>query len=98
MSGCMNGCGHHSIGHIGILGVDKKGEEWYQFTLGGFSENEAQLGERLGRAIAKDKVADTVEQIARVYIENRIAGERFVDTFYRIGMEPFKGRVYEANH
>ena len=98
MSGCMNGCGHHSIGHIGILGVDKKGEEWYQFTLGGFSENEAQLGERLGKAIAKDKVADTVEQIAQVYIENRMEGERFVDTFYRIGIEPFKGRVYETSH
>ncbi len=98
MSGCMNGCGHHSIGHIGILGVDKKGEEWYQFTLGGFSEDEAQLGQRLGKAIAKDKVADTVEQIARVYLDNRIEGERFVDTFYRIGMEPFKGRVYEANN
>jgi sulfite reductase (NADPH) hemoprotein beta-component len=98
MSGCMNGCGHHSIGHIGILGVDKKGVEWYQFTLGGFSEDEAKLGERLGRAIAKDKVADTVEQIAQVYIDNRIEGERFVDTFYRIGIEPFKGRVYEASH
>jgi len=98
MSGCMNGCGHHSIGHIGILGVDKKGEEWYQFTLGGFSEDEARLGERLGRAIAKDKVVDTVEQIAQVYIDNRIEGERFVDTFHRIGIEPFKGRVYETNH
>lgn len=97
MSGCMNGCGHHSIGHIGILGVDKKGEEWYQFTLGGFSENEAQLGERLGRAIAKADVADTVEKIAQVYIDNRIEGERFVDTFNRIGIEPFKGRVYESN-
>ena len=97
MSGCMNGCGHHSIGHIGILGVDKKGEEWYQFTLGGFSENEAKLGTRLGRAIAKADVADTVEKIAQVYIDNRIEGERFVDTFYRIGIEPFKGRVYENN-
>ena len=97
MSGCMNGCGHHSIGHIGILGVDKKGEEWYQFTLGGFSENEAQLGERLGPAIAKNQVADTVEKIALVYIDNRLEGERFVDTFYRIGIAPFKGRVYAAH-
>lgn len=97
MSGCMNGCAHHSIGHIGILGVDKKGVEWYQFTLGGFSENEAKLGQRLGRAIAKADVADTVEKIAQVYIEQRQANERFVDTFYRIGIEPFKGRVYE-NH
>ncbi len=97
MSGCMNGCAHHSIGHIGILGVDKKGVEWYQFTLGGFSENEAKLGQRLGRAIAKADVADTVEKIAQVYIEQRQTNERFVDTFYRIGIEPFKGRVYE-NH
>ena len=97
MSGCMNGCAHHSIGHIGILGVDKKGVEWYQFTLGGFSENEAKLGERLGRAIAKADVADTVEKIAKVYIENRVEGERFVDTFYRIGIEPFKGRVYGSH-
>jgi len=97
MSGCMNGCAHHSIGHIGILGVDKKGVEWYQFTLGGFSENEAQLGQRLGRAIAKADVADTVEKIAKVYIEQRLTNERFVDTFYRIGIEPFKGRVYETN-
>jgi len=97
MSGCMNGCAHHSIGHIGILGVDKKGVEWYQFTLGGFSENEAKLGQRLGRAIAKADVADTVEKIAQVYIEQRQANERFVDTFYRIGIEPFKGRVYESH-
>lgn len=97
MSGCMNGCAHHSIGHIGILGVDKKGVEWYQFTLGGFAENEAKLGERLGRAIAKADVADTVEKIAQVYIEQRQPNERFVDTFYRIGIEPFKGRVYENN-
>ncbi len=97
MSGCMNGCGHHSIGHIGILGVDKKGVEWYQFTLGGFSENEAKLGVRLGRAIAKADVADTVEKIAQVYLDERVEGERFVDTFYRIGIEPFKGRVYESN-
>lgn len=97
MSGCMNGCAHHSIGHIGILGVDKKGVEWYQFTLGGFSENEAKLGQRLGRAIAKADVADTVEKIAQVYIEQRQPNERFVDTFYRIGIEPFKGRVYESH-
>ncbi len=97
MSGCMNGCAHHSIGHIGILGVDKKGVEWYQFTLGGFAENEAKLGQRLGRAIAKADVADTVEKIAQVYLEQRQENERFVDTFYRIGIEPFKGRVYESH-
>jgi sulfite reductase (NADPH) hemoprotein beta-component len=97
MSGCMNGCAHHSIGHIGILGVDKKGEEWYQFTLGGFAENEGRLGERLGRAVAKQEVAETVERIAAVYVDNRIAGERFIDTYNRIGVEPFKERVYESH-
>ncbi len=97
MSGCMNACGHHSIGHIGILGVDKKGAEWYQFTLGGYAEDEAELGTRLGRAIPKDKVADTVEELTQVYIENRVEGERFVDTFKRIGVAPFKERVYADN-
>ncbi len=97
MSGCMNGCAHHSIGHIGVLGVDKKGEEWYQLTLGGYAETEAALGERLGRAVPKDQVADTIETIARVYIENRQEGEEFIDTFQRIGIEPFKERVYANN-
>lgn len=97
MSGCMNGCAHHSIGHIGILGVDKKGEEWYQLTLGGYAETTAELGQRLGRAVSKDEVADAVEKIARVYIEQRIEGEQFIDTFQRIGIEPFQERVYANN-
>lgn len=98
MSGCMNGCGHHDIGHIGILGVEKKGEHWYQFSLGGFALNEGRLGERLGRAIPKADVANTVEKLMQVYVDHRIEGERFVDTFDRIGIEPFKERVYETNH
>jgi len=98
MSGCMNGCAHHDIGHIGILGVDKRGVEWYQFTLGGYAETEAKLGKRLGRAIAKDRVADTVEKIVQVYVENRHEGERFVDTYHRIGIELFKERVYGTNN
>jgi len=94
MSGCMNACGHHHIGHIGILGVDKRGAEFYQLTLGGDAGNEAALGERLGPAIAKDSVADAIVRIIDVYVEQRLEGERFLDTYHRIGMEPFKQRVY----
>ncbi len=94
MSGCMNGCAHHDIGHIGILGVDKKGEEWYQITLGGFAKTTARLTTRLGRAIAKERVVDTVETIIQVYLKQRLEGERFIDTFLRIGIEPFREQVY----
>lgn len=94
ISGCMNACGHHHVGHIGILGVDKKGESWYQITLGGSASNDASLGERLGPAIAQDKMADVVEQLINVYIEQRQEGERFVDTVRRVGVAPFKERVY----
>ncbi len=97
ISGCMNACGHQDVGHIGILGVDKKGEEWYQITLGGSSADDASLGARLGRAVAKNKVADAVEDIINVYVENRYEEERLLDTYRRIGMEPFKERVY-ADH
>jgi len=95
MSGCMNACGHHHVGHIGVLGVDKKGEEWYQLTVGGDASNQAALGTHLGPAIAKDKVADAVSDILHVYREQRSSGERLVDTFQRIGIDPFKDRVYQ---
>jgi sulfite reductase (NADPH) hemoprotein beta-component len=94
MSGCMNGCGHHSIGEIGILGVDKKGEQWYQLTLGGSDSEASKLGERLGRAIAKDKVTDVVEDIVKVYKENKENDETFIKTFERVGIKPFKERIY----
>ena len=97
MSGCMNACGHHHVGHIGILGVDKKGEEWYQLTLGGSAGNDAALGDRLGAAIEKERVAEVIGQILEVYIEYREEGERFIETYRRIGMSPFKERVY-ADH
>jgi sulfite reductase (NADPH) hemoprotein beta-component len=97
MSGCMNGCAHQSVGHIGILGVDKKGEEWYQFTLGGSSEADASLGERLGRAIPKDQVVDTVATLLDVYKEQRHEDELFLATVRRIGVDPFKERVYADN-
>jgi sulfite reductase (NADPH) hemoprotein beta-component len=95
MSGCMNACGHHHVGHIGILGVDKKGEQWYQISLGGCSGDDATLGDILGPSVAKEAVADTLERILRVYLEQREEDERFLDTFRRIGLEPFRARVYE---
>mgnify|MGYP003599413944 FL=1 len=94
MSGCMNACGHHHVGHIGILGVDKKGEEWYQISLGGSSENDVALGDILGPSVPKTEVANTLERILRVYVEQRDEGERFLDAFRRIGLEPFRARVY----
>lgn len=97
MSGCMNACGHHHVGHIGILGVDKRGEEWYQFTLGGSAGNDAALGERLGAAIAKHRVADALGDILDVYLTQREPDESFIETFRRLGITPFKERVY-ADH
>ena len=94
MSGCMNACGHHHVGHIGILGVEKGGEEAYQITLGGIAGDGARLGERLGPAVAADAVADTIEALLAVYVELRQDDERFVDTVGRCGVAPFKHRVY----
>jgi sulfite reductase (NADPH) hemoprotein beta-component len=97
ISGCMNGCAHQSVGHIGILGVDKKGVEWYQFTLGGSSSNEAAIGERLGPSIPKADVAQAVETILNVYIQIRLDEESFLETVKRVGIDPFKEKVY-ASH
>ncbi|MFT5612514.1 MAG: sulfite reductase (NADPH) hemoprotein beta-component [Arenicella sp.] len=94
MSGCMNACGHHHVGHIGILGVDKKGEEWYQLTVGGDASNKAALGTHLGKAIAKENVANAIGDILHVYKEQRSDNERLLDTFNRVGIEPFKEKVY----
>lgn len=97
MSGCMNGCGHHSIGEIGILGVDKKGEQWYQLTLGGSDSHQSKLGDRLGKAIAKDDVVDAIDDIVQVYKTNRTGDEDFANTLQRIGLQPFKDKVYDAH-
>ncbi len=94
MSGCMNACGHHHVGHIGIIGIDKKGKEFYQLTLGGSAENDACLGDRLGRGIAKKEVANVIGKLLDVYVELRQEGERFIDTYRRVGLTPFKKRVY----
>ena len=98
ISGCMNACGHHHVGHIGILGVDKKGAEFYQVSLGGSSGRNASLGQILGPSFAQDDMPDVIEKIIGVYLEQRTEDERFIDTFRRIGIEPFKERVYAANH
>ena len=98
ISGCMNACGHHHIGHIGILGVDKKGAEFYQVSLGGSSGRDASLGQILGPSFAQDAMPDVIEKIITVYVEQRTEDEQFIDTFRRIGIDPFKERVYAANH
>jgi sulfite reductase (NADPH) hemoprotein beta-component len=94
ISGCINACGHHHVGHIGILGVDKKGEEFYQVTLGGSGAEDASLGQMLGPALPADRVAEAVEQMVEVYLRERKDGERFLDTFRRTGVAPFKEAVY----
>jgi sulfite reductase (NADPH) hemoprotein beta-component len=97
MSGCMNACGHHHVGHIGILGVDKHGEEWYQITLGGSVNGFTALGEVIGPSVAQSEVAATIERIVEVYRAERNDGERFVDMVHRVGITPFKERAY-ATH
>ena len=94
ISGCMNACGHHHIGHIGILGVDKKGQEWYQIQLGGSASSDAALGKVLGPSLSRDAVVDGIEKLLDVYVENRLEQESFLGTYQRIGMEKFKERVY----
>ena len=99
MSGCMNACGHHHVGHIGILGVDKHGEEWYQITIGGAPNGkEADLGEVIGRSFKQEEVPDVLERLFRVYLELREEGERFVDTVRRTGIAPFKSGAYAQDH
>ena len=94
MSGCMNGCGHHSVGHIGVLGVDKEGEEWYQITLGGNASNDARLGDRIGPAIARGAVVDTIVKLIETFVAHRQGDESFLQTYSRIGLEPYKAKVY----
>ncbi len=94
ISGCINACGHHHVGHIGILGVDKKGAEFYQISLGGSADEAASIGNITGPAFTEDKVVDAIETLVSSYIELRQKGERFIDTYRRVGMQPFKERLY----
>ena len=94
ISGCMNSCGHHHVGHIGILGVDKNGAEWYQVSIGGRQGHDAALGEVIGPSFAAAQMPEVVQQLIDTYIEQRHEDERFVDTVQRLGLAPFKQRVY----
>jgi len=97
ISGCINACGHHHVGHIGILGVDKNGVELYQLSLGGDVDfGKTAIGAILGPAVTADKVVEAVDAMVATYLDNRGDGERFVDTYRRIGAQPFKERVYAA--
>jgi sulfite reductase (NADPH) hemoprotein beta-component len=99
ISGCMNACGHHHVGHIGILGVEKRGEEWYQITLGGSASGQVSLGEVIGPSVPQAAVAATIATILAVYVEQREAvQETFLQTVRRIGVEPFRERVYATDH
>jgi sulfite reductase (NADPH) hemoprotein beta-component len=94
MSGCMNACGHHHVGHIGILGVDKHGEEWYQITLGGSVNGFTALGEVIGPSVPKREVAAVIERLVTEYRRLRLADERFIDTLRRVGLAPFRESAY----
>ena len=94
ISGCINACGHHHVGHIGILGVDKRGEEFYQITLGGSGAEDAALGDIVGRAFGYDEVTDAIETIVDIYVTERRNAERFLDTYRRVGLGPFKEALY----
>jgi len=94
ISGCMNACGHHHIGHIGVLGVDKKGEEWYQILLGGRSDQKASLAKILGPSVARHQISAVIDAIIQTYQQLKNTNEQFIDTVHRVGLEPFKVAVY----
>jgi len=97
ISGCINACGHHHVGHIGILGVEKKGTELYQLTLGGSADNNCAIGEITGRGFAPDEIVDAVETVVNTYLSLRQGREeRFIDTYRRVGMAPFRQALYGA--
>ncbi|ADL55987.1 nitrite/sulfite reductase [Gallionella capsiferriformans] len=94
ISGCVNACAHHHIGHIGILGVDKDGEEWYQVSIGGAQGNDSSIGKVIGRSFSFGQIPEVLARLLTVYVENRYDDERFIDTVRRLGFEPFKTYVY----
>ncbi len=94
ISGCMNACGHHHVGHIGILGVDKDSEEWYQVSIGGKQGNDASLGSVIGRSFAAEEMPSVIKKLIEVYVQQRTPEERFIDTVRRLGLAPFKAHVY----
>ena len=96
ISGCINACAHHHVAHIGILGVDKHGQEAYQITIGGAADEQAALGQLVGAAVPAEAVADLIETIVGVYLVERSPGELFINTFRRIGMAKFKEAARDA--
>lgn len=98
ISGCMNACGHHHVGNIGILGVDKKGEEFYQISIGGASGHDATIGKILGPSFAQEEISSVIQKLIGVYVQQRTPEERFIDTYRRIGLTPFKEAAYAKNH
>jgi sulfite reductase (NADPH) hemoprotein beta-component len=101
ISGCINACGHHHVGHLGILRIEKLGEEYYQITLGGSAggsaAGDADIGKIIGPAFSSDDVVDAVETLIDTYLDIRIPGERFLDTYRRAGPDPFKERLYDPD-
>jgi sulfite reductase (NADPH) hemoprotein beta-component len=96
ISGCINACGHHHVGHIGILGLDRAGVENYQITLGGDHTEDAALGDRTGPGFAYDQIVPAIERIVFAYLDQRqSADETFLETYRRVGLEPFKAALYE---
>ncbi len=92
----MNACGHHHVGNIGILGVDKKGEEFYQVSIGGSGYEDASLAKILGPSFAQDEIPEIVQKLVDVHLEHREDEETFIDTYRRIGIDPYKEAVYAA--
>jgi sulfite reductase (NADPH) hemoprotein beta-component len=94
ISGCINSCGHHHVGHIGILGVDKDGSEWYQVSIGGAQGNQSSIGKIIGPSFSANQMPEVIDRLLQVYLRDRIEDERFIDTARRIGIAPFKDFVY----
>jgi len=96
ISGCINACGHHHVGNIGILGLEKKGREFYQITLGGSADENAAIGDIIGPGFAAEEVGDAVDMVVGTYLKIRRAGETFIDAYRRVGAQPFKEALYAA--
>jgi sulfite reductase (NADPH) hemoprotein beta-component len=94
ISGCINACGHHHVGHIGVLGVDKDGSEWYQVSIGGAQGNQSAIGKIIGPSFSAPQMPEVVQRLLDVYLRERADGERFVDVVQRLGVAPFKEHVY----
>ncbi|HEY4541875.1 MAG TPA: nitrite/sulfite reductase, partial [Noviherbaspirillum sp.] len=94
MSGCINACGHHHIGNIGVLGVDKDGAEWYQVSIGGAQGNDSAIGKIIGPSFSAQQMPEVIDRLLHVYVRERLEGERFIDAVRRLGIEPFKQYVY----